>query len=247
MLYLISLGLNDEKDLSVRALEAAKKCDRLYCEFYTSRPNTSIEKLSELAGMGVTELGRGDLEENSRRFLEEAKGKIVGLLVGGDALSATTHISLLLDAGKMGIEYEVIHGSSIFTAVAETGLQLYNFGKATTLPFPEEGYKPASAYDMIEQNKKAGLHTLVLLDTKPGMQMDCITGISILKGIEAEKGKGVIAEEKIIACVNLGGLSVIKYNTPEMLISDPELKGTPAVLIIPGKLHFLEKEYLDSF
>ena len=46
MLVFIGLGLFDEKDLTVRALEEARSCDVLYAEFYTSRmAGTSIERL----------------------------------------------------------------------------------------------------------------------------------------------------------------------------------------------------------
>jgi diphthine synthase len=36
MLYVIGLGLADEKDISVKGLEAVKSCTRLYLEAYTS-------------------------------------------------------------------------------------------------------------------------------------------------------------------------------------------------------------------
>ncbi len=63
----------------------------------------------------------------------------VGVLIGGDCLSATTHVSLLLEATEQGVETRIIHGSSIFSAVAETGLSLYKFGRTVTMPFPEKG------------------------------------------------------------------------------------------------------------
>ena len=247
MLYLISMGLHDENDMSLRALEAAKKCDSLYCEFYTSRPETTVEKISRLVGKHVTELKRSGLEENSKLIIKEARSKYVGILVGGDALSATTHISMIMEARKAGIKTRVIHGSSIFTAIAETGLQLYNFGKTTTLPFPEKNYSATSPYDTIAQNKKAGLHTLVLLDTKPDKQMDALTGMKRLLDMEKEK-KGKILEQKtkVVAACDLGGEGIIKYDTMENLIKNKNLSGkTPAVIIIPGKLHFLEEEFLE--
>ena len=36
MLYIIGLGLYDERDITVRGLEAVKKCTRVYLEAYTS-------------------------------------------------------------------------------------------------------------------------------------------------------------------------------------------------------------------
>ena len=166
MLYLISLGLSDEKDMSLKALETAKKCEALYVEFYTNRLETDLEKLEKLIGKKVVQLKREDLEEKSGKLIKEAKTKAVGVFVGGDALAATTHISLVLDAKKENVQVKVIHGSSVFTGIAETGLQLYKFGATTTLAFPQDGYHPTSCYDVIEKNKKIGLHTLVLLDIR---------------------------------------------------------------------------------
>lgn len=247
MLYLISLGLYNEKDMSLRALETAKKCDILYVEFYTTKMETDVKKLSYLVNKEVKEISRKDIENRSVKILEQAAAKNVGVFVGGDALSATTHMSLLLEAKKLGIKTKVIHGSSVLTAVGETGLSLYKFGKTTTLAFPEENYKPTSCYDAILENKKMGLHTLVLLDVKPPRYMTVKEGLSVLMDIEKTKKKGLIAaKEKIIAACCLGGESIIKYGKILDLAKDPKLKKTPAVLIFPGELHFHEKEFLEG-
>lgn len=36
MLYLIGLGLGDAKDITVKGLEAVRRCSRVYLENYTS-------------------------------------------------------------------------------------------------------------------------------------------------------------------------------------------------------------------
>jgi diphthine synthase len=36
MLYVIGLGLSDEKDITLKGREAVKKCSRVYLEAYTS-------------------------------------------------------------------------------------------------------------------------------------------------------------------------------------------------------------------
>lgn len=36
MLYIVGLGLGDEKDITIRGLEAVRKCDKVYMEAYTS-------------------------------------------------------------------------------------------------------------------------------------------------------------------------------------------------------------------
>ena len=45
MLYLIGLGLSDEKDVTVRGLEAIKGSDRIYLEAYTSILGVGKERL----------------------------------------------------------------------------------------------------------------------------------------------------------------------------------------------------------
>lgn len=251
MLYLISLGLRDERDISLKGLEAAKRCGEVYVELYTTRMETDVDKLSRLVGKKVAGLKRRDLEEKGGDILKRARMRDVGILVGGDALSATTHTALLLEARKMGIKYMVIHGSSIFSAVGETGLQVYKFGKAVTLGFPEKHYKTTGCYDGIVLNKESGLHTLVLLDVKSeeGRYMDAAEGLELLLEMEKAERKGLISpDSKAVAACRLGGNSIISYGKIRDLIKDRGLKGkTPAVLIIPGKLHFMEEEFLEGF
>ena len=58
-----------------------------------------------------------------------------------------------MQCSKKGIDYEVIHGSSILSsAPAISGLQGYKFGKVTTIPFPDYNFYPKSPYEAIEEN-----------------------------------------------------------------------------------------------
>ena len=45
MLYLIGLGLADEKDITVKGLEIVRKAERVYLEAYTSILLVNHEKL----------------------------------------------------------------------------------------------------------------------------------------------------------------------------------------------------------
>lgn len=241
MLHLISIGLHNENDMSVNAVETAMNCDELFAEFYTSQIDTSAAKLSSFIGKPVKELKREDIEDNSEKLLALAKDREVGILVGGDCLTATTHISLVIDAKKAGIPVNVVHGSSIYTAVCKTGLQIYKFGRTTTLP----RFKAKSCYDVIVANKNAGLHTLVLLDI--GMKIS--EGVQVLLQLENEEKKGIITQEtKMVACCKLGSREeAIKYDVPENLIKDTTLEKTPAIILIPGSLHFKEEEALEMW
>lgn len=45
MLYVIGLGLSDERDITVKGLDAVKSCERIYLEAYTSILMVEKEKL----------------------------------------------------------------------------------------------------------------------------------------------------------------------------------------------------------
>lgn len=245
MLYLISLGLYEKEDMSLKALETAKKCDKLYLEDYTNFFKDDEKELSKFIGKEVTGLGREDIENNVHKILNEAEKLDIGILVGGDCLSATTHSSLILDAKKQGIKVNIIHGSSIFTAVAETGLFLYNFGKTTSIPFDNDQVE--TPYDVIKQNKE--LHTLCLLDLRPEAKkfMRTTEAIRYLLGVESRRKEGIFTENTLcVACAGLGsGKQVVKHGKAKDLLKE-NFDIFPQCLIVPGKLHFMEEELLLS-
>jgi diphthine synthase len=166
LLTFVGLGLWDEKDISIRGLDAVKSADKIFAEFYTSRLMGLNQKaLEKMARKDITVLDRAQVEEGFEKIvLSEAKNKNVCFLVGGDPLVATTHADLIIRAKKAGIKTRVIHNSSIYSAVAESGLQAYRFGKSTTIVFWTEKFKPASFYEVIARNLGGNLHTLCFLD-----------------------------------------------------------------------------------
>src|SRR3989338_1245839 len=138
-LYLISIGLNDEKDITLKGLEAVKKCDFVYLENYTSKLNTQIGYLEKLYGKKIIPAGRELVEMDAQKsILQQAKSKNVAFLVAGDVFAATTHIDMFLRAKKLGIDIKIVHNASVLTAIGITGLQLYKFGRTTSIPFENE-------------------------------------------------------------------------------------------------------------
>ncbi len=247
MLTLVGLGLTDEKDLSLRGIEAAEKADKIYIELYTGVWKGSLKKLEKIVKKKIFILQRSDLEENSEKILNEAKNKKIILFVQGDPLVATTHSSLLVEARKKKIPTQIIHNSSIVSAVTETGLHIYKFGPTVTIPFPEKtkNILPESIYRTIEENQKRGLHTLCLLDLggkSGGMQPS--EAAKFLLDMEKKFGAGIIDENTKVVVFSSGKKSFLKYTTLNKLNN---LKVSPAVIIIPGKLHFSESEFLKEF
>ncbi|WWD21082.1 diphthine synthase [Kwoniella shandongensis] len=166
MFYVIGLGLSDEKDITVKGLEAVKRCERVYLESYTSILMVEKEKLEAFYGRQVITATRELVELEADEILRDADKVDVAFLVVGDPLGATTHSDLLLRATSLSIPTSVIHNASILTALGSTGLQMYSFGQTLSLVFFTETWRPDSWYDRLEENLKVGMHTLVLLDIK---------------------------------------------------------------------------------
>lgn len=242
MLYLIGLGLWNEKNLTLEGIEAAKECDVLYLEEYTSKLfGTNKQKLEEVLGKKIQVIPRNSVE--SGEILNYAKSNVIGLLIGGDPLTATTHTDLILQAKEKNIKTKIIHNSSIYTAIAETGLQIYKFGRATTVTFWTDNYKPTSFYEIIKENQKQGLHTLVFLDIDQEKQKY----MSINEALSTLLECGLNKTQKVIGCARIGSEDqIIKYDTVEKLIEFDF--GKPLhILIVPGKLHEKEEEFLNIF
>ena len=247
-LTFIGLGLHDEKDVSVKGLEAIKKSDKIYVEFYTAKlVGTSIEKLEKLYGKKIFVLNREETEKGDE-IISSALNQNVVFLTAGDSMTATTHIDLRIRAENKGIKTRVIHGSSIVTAVSGLlGLQNYKFGRTTTLAYPEGDYFPTSPYDVIRDNKKMGLHTMILLDIQEDKKryMTANEAFKLLLEIEGIKREGLINKETVVCVVARAGSEeqVVRADLIENL--EKIDFGMPLhTIVIPGKLHFMEIEAL---
>jgi diphthine synthase len=246
MLTLISIGLFDEKDLTLRGIEEAKKSDKVYIELYTSRWHGSLKSLEKILGKKITELKRSDLEEDSRKIIEEAKKQDVAILIEGSALVQTTHLALLQEAKKLKIKTKIIHNASIISAVGETGLHVQKFGQYVTIPFPErtKGKFPESVFEIIKENQKRGLHTLCLLD----MAAEQNRYMKVNEALEILLNGNVVTENmEIVAFARVGSdRPLIAYGKASDLIRK-NIREIPAVMIIPGKFHYTEKEFLNIY
>lgn len=239
MLYLIGLGLN-KKSLSREAIEVLARCKRVYLENYTVDFPYTAHQLEEMIGKKIIEANREKVE--SLDIVDEAKKLDVALLIYGSPLVATTHISLIQEAKEQGIKYHVFHNASIFDAIGETGLQLYKFGKVTSMPtwVPSKNFTPDSFMKIVQQNMSQEAHSLILVD----IGLDFPYALKqLIKSAETYK----ISLKKLVVCQSLGvGKGKIFYRTIEEL---KEFTGVrkPYCIIIPSKLHFIEKDFLKWF
>lgn len=248
MLYFIGLGLYDEKDISLKGIEALKKVDDIYAEFYTANLfGTTLSAVEEIISKEIKVLTREEVEEYNIP-LKAAIEKDVAFLAAGDPLIATTHTDMMIEAKKMNIETTVIHSSSILSAAPGlAGLQAYKFGKVTTIPFPEENYFPHSPYLAIKANMELYTHTLVLLDIRAheNRYMTANEGLEYLLKVEKDRNENILFEDSLAVAIARAGSNkpVVRADKIKKLI-DEDFGGPLHCLIIPGKLHFMEAEYL---
>jgi diphthine synthase len=248
-LVFVGLGLHDEADVSLKGLQELKECDEVFAEFYTAKLGKFDRKSFEkLIGKKIEILSREETE-NGDRIIDAATRNNVVFLTGGDPMIATTHVDLRLRAIKQGIQTRIIHSSSIATAAPGLlGLQNYKFGRTTTLAFAEKEYFPTSPYTVIYNNKKMGLHTLVLLDiqAEKNQYMTANQGFELLLRMEEKLRKHLITGDTVACVVARAGAAepMVVANTIHFLRTKDF--GPPLhTIVIPGTLHFMEIDALE--
>ncbi len=242
MLHLVGIGLCDWQDITLRGLETVRRARHVYLEGYTSLLQCSHDELEHHLGCPITLLNRTGVEQQVGPILECARDEEVVLLVVGDPFAATTHADLLLRAREKSIAVRVVHNASVLTAVGEIGLDLYRFGRTVSIPFWERGYEPTSFVKGLREN--GGLHTLCLLDIKAERSrfMMIPEGLGLLR--EACVREGLPLPERIVGVARLGCQDmIVRVGSPDELLRE-EFGGPPHCLIVPGRLHPIEKEML---
>ncbi|MFT4311803.1 MAG: diphthine synthase [Candidatus Woesearchaeota archaeon] len=265
-LTFIGLGLFDKTDITVKGLQAIQNADVVYLEYYTSIMHNSIEELEAYYKKKIHLAPRTLVEQQAEEtILKDAQEKSVVFLVAGDVFCATTHSDLYLRAKEKNIQTQIINNASVFSAIANTGLMLYRFGKTPSLVFFDANWRPESAYDTIAQNLEQNLHTLVLLDIKvseptreqlqkedytpqPPRFMTVNQAITQLFELEEKKKQNILTPQtKIVAIARLGATDQqIVYDTCENILKKDFQKPLHS-LVVPAKLHFTEEEMLESF
>lgn len=245
MLYFIGIGLGNEKDLTINARDTIKNCEFVYLEHYTSYIGFELKKLEKLIGRTVVLVDRNFVEMENE-IVTNAKENNVAFLVKGDVFSATTHTDLFLRAKQAGIECKVLHNTSVITAVGDTGLSLYKFGKIVSIPFDNDLID--SPYETFISN--GNMHTLFLLDLRPTENrfMNFKDALKyLIKKSSEKKDNRINLDSKCIVCCAVGAENaVIKYGRIEDLMK-LEINIYPQSIIIPGELHFMEEEMLNLF
>jgi diphthine methyl ester synthase len=266
-LYLVGLGLGDERDITLRGLDVVRAASAVYLEAYTSVLAAPVADLEALYGVPVTVADREAVEERADEILAAAaRPGGAAFLVVGDPFGATTHSDLWLRARELDLPITSVHNASVMNAVAACGLQLYRFGEAVSLCFWTDSWTPHSYYSKIVANRRAGLHTLCLLDIKvkepsaeslargkkeyePARFMTIAQAIEQLLVCEGRVGGGVCKPDSL-------AVGIARLGQPDQLFAAGTMAdlleyefGKPLhSLVIPAEeLHFHERAVLNCF
>lgn len=263
-LSLIGLGLGDELDITVRGLQLVKSADTVYLEAYTAiLISSSLEQLCAYYGRSVVLADREFIEAGE--FLDDCAVKEVAVLVVGDPFGATTHSDLVVRCAERKIPVRVVHNASILNAVGACGLQLYRFGQVLSLCFWTETWRPDSFYTKLLENRRSGLHTLLLLDIKvkeisnenlargrniyePPRFMTVNQAVEQLLAVEARHKGGAVDKDAIaigVARIGSGSQQIVAAPLEQLATID---FGAPLhSLVIPGDVHDCELPHVALF
>ncbi len=238
MITFVGLGLWDFKDVSIRGLEAIKEADEVYAEFYTSKLSVGVDALEKFFKRRITLLERSDLEENSKKLIDKGKEMDIVILVPGDPMIATTHISIKLEAERVGVKTRIIHGASIINAVCGlTGLHNYRFGKSATVSW----YPSKTPVDVIRSNMEIDAHTLLFLDLNPPMKIN----EALNRLFELDKG---LKKLFVVGIARAGSENpVVKCDRAEKLAEYDFGEPLHTLVFLAKTLHFMEYECLRTF
>lgn len=235
--YLIGLGSN-ERTITKEGMEAIAKCKKIYLEGYTVDFPYTQHQLEEIIGKKVILANREKVEDLS--IVDEARKLSVALLVYGSPLTATTHITLIDECRASKIKYKICYNASIFDMVAETGLSLYKFGKVASMPMWKKSFEPTSFMQIVKDNMSIEAHSLILIDI--GLSFE-----QALKQLKIAAKEFKIQLQKLVVCQSMGtGDRKILYRAMDELETYDGVKS-PYCIILPSKMHFVEKEVLEGF
>jgi diphthine synthase len=229
MLYMVGLGL-DDGEVTEKGRKALEEAERIFVEFYTNTETVDLGALEDEFGE-IQRLSRKEVEREDR-ILESAKEEKTAFLVSGDPLTATTHYDIKHRAENEGFKVDVCHAPSILTSVAETGLNLYKFGRVVTLP---ENSRPESILEHIDGNDSIGLHTLILLDIDYDAEEAAEKLVEMRPELETR-------ESVLVERLNQENEEVSTGNLGEL-----EAQGdTPHSIILVGGTSHKEEQFLES-
>jgi len=248
-LTFVGVGPRGADGVTPAAVREVVLAGKVFAEAYTAVfPEDTLAFFMKTRKDGIAKLGRAEVEDGTSILEAAAAPGGAVLLVPGDPMAATTHVSLRIAAEKRGIPTRLAFAPSVLhTAFSEAGLQHYQAGRTVTVPYPEKGYAPTSHLEKIEANQNAGLHTLALLDVRAaeGRYMTANEGLTALLEAARRLGRPVVAQGSLAVVVaRAGETDCLRRAGAVRRLQKMDFGAPMHSLILPGALHFEEREAL---
>ncbi|MHB8351149.1 MAG: diphthine synthase [Thermoplasmata archaeon] len=249
-LLFVGAGLGDEEDLSPRARAAIRSASEVLWEGYTSGlAEGARERLEQWLGRPIPRLDREEIETGARVQSALERGARVALIVAGDPFVATTHVALRSWAIEAGHSWRYFPNATVLSAVPSLlGLMHYRFGRTVSVPFPEPGFHPTSPLEAIAANQGSGLHTLVLLDLRPGEGrfMTAPEAIGLLTQMEGGGRPRLSVDQRWCVAARVGSEDADAWwGTREELLGYDFGSPLHALVVPAPELHFEEARALE--
>jgi diphthine synthase len=247
-LTFVGLGLGDQ-GVTVGGIKAIREADTAYLEYYTTPYAPRLLQEVEGAAQRTMTIVDRTFVEDGKKILDEARSGTVVLAVQGDPMIATTHSDLMVRAISRGIKTEIVHAATIATAAASaSGLHYYKFGATVTFTRESKNFHE-QVYKRVHQNLLEGSHTLLLLeyDVEGGHG---VTPHALMEGLLRAEGnykREVVSEKTFLVVLSRVGTQQESLRTGTIAdLMSLDYGQPPHVAIVPGRLHFSEKEALSA-
>ncbi|MEM4417852.1 MAG: diphthine synthase, partial [Nitrososphaerota archaeon] len=248
-LFFIGVGLSPVKNLTLESLDAIDRCEKIYVDTYTGYLDEEVLNfLRRRKGGQLVLASRKMLEDEGVKIVMEAMERDVGIVVAGDPFIATTHQALRSEAFLRKVPVCIVHGISVISAAASiSGLHIYKFGRIATVPRTKDLKQLSQPYQAILDNLALGLHTLLLLDTADG-GLTVQEALEKLRSFERDYTHKIFVDELLIIAAARIGLRDFRISAFRLdQIEHISLPSPPHCMIIPGEMHFTEREFVKTY
>ncbi|KAI0292775.1 Diphthine synthase [Russula brevipes] len=230
MFYIIGLGLSDEKDITVRGLEAIRASTRVYLEAYTSILVIQKERLEDFYGKSLILADRDMVETQSDEILRGAHTQDVALLVLYN-FGQTVSLVFFTDTWRPDSFYDRVREN------ADLGMH--------TLVLLDIKVK-----EQTEENLARGRKIY-----EPPRYMSIPQAVAQLIEIEDTRNEGVLVPDRTLAIAlsRVGGgpdnERIVCGTLAQLQEQPPHVFGEPlhSLVIVGRRLHHLEAEYASAF
>jgi diphthine synthase len=101
-----------------------------------------------------------------------------------------------------------------------------------------------SPYDVVVENLDRNLHTLLFLDIQPDRYMTASEGAALLLEMEEISGGDRLRTALGVGVARAGSDDAVVIADRLPKLADRDLGGPLHILVVPGRLHFMEAEGL---